>query len=49
MKRSRFFYLHPEANAGKIAALDALRLRVDGSFLCKSSKKSRIRCPGSRS
>ena len=25
MKRSRFFYLHPEANAGKIAALDALQ------------------------
>ena len=25
MKKSRFFYLHPEANAGKVAALDALQ------------------------
>ena len=25
LKKSRFFYLHPEANAGKVAALDALQ------------------------
>jgi hypothetical protein len=25
VRKSRFFYLHPEANAGKIAALDALQ------------------------
>ncbi len=26
MKKSRFFYLHPEANAGKIASLEALQV-----------------------